>query len=55
MTKLLKISVIILVITGCHVQKKSKPCVQCPHYAYWSEEIIINYYTLNVNPQFAKE
>ena len=55
MRKLLAISVIVLAMTGCHVQKKSKPCVQCPHYAYWSEEIIIDYYTLNVNPQFAKK
>ena len=55
MRKLLAISVIVLAMTGCHVQKKSKPCVQCPHYSYWSKEIIVNYYTLNVNPQFAKK
>jgi len=55
MRKLLVISVIILAIVGCHVQKKSKPCVQCPHYSYWPMEVIINYHTLNVSPQFAKK
>ena len=55
MRKLLVISVIILAITGCHVQKKSKPCVQCPHYAYWPKEIVIDYYTFNAKPLFAKK
>ena len=53
--KLLKISVIILAMTSCHVQKKSKPCIQCPHYACWSEEIIIDYYTLNARIELAYE
>ena len=53
--KLLKISVIVLAMTGCHIQKKSKPCIQCPHYAHWPKEIIIDYHTFNTEPQWAKE
>jgi len=53
--KLLKISVIVLAIIGCHIQKKSKPCIQCPHYAHWPKEIIIDYHTFNIEPQWAKE
>jgi hypothetical protein len=55
MRKLLGISVIVLAVTACHVQKKSKPCVQCPHYAHWPVEIVIDYHTFNIEPELAKK
>ena len=34
MMNYLKIGIVILIATNCTVQKRSKPCKQCPHYAY---------------------
>ena len=45
----------ILAMTGCYVQKKSKPQEKYLQYTQWSKEVIIDYHTFNINPQFAKK